>query len=106
MKYIITESRLDKMVQNFITNQVGLLERHTNPTFGDTYIWYTDLKDVMVFEISNNKAGLGLGVLEPMWNLVKTMFSLSDYETDNAFITWMSNNKGLESPDGVYLFEN
>jgi hypothetical protein len=41
-----------------------------------------------------------------MWHLVKEMFSLSHYETDNAFITWMNNNKGLESPDGVYTFEN
>lgn len=106
MKYTITESRLDKLVQNFITNQVGLLERHTNPTFGDTYIWYTDLKDVMVFEISDGGEGIGLGVLKSMWNLVKEMFSLSNYETDNAFMTWMNNNQGWESLDGVYTFEN
>jgi hypothetical protein len=106
MKYTIAESRLDKLIQNFITSQVGLLERHSSPTFGNTYIWYTDLKDVMVFEISDSSAGVGLGVLKSMWNLVKEMFSLSHYETDNAFITWMNNNKGLESPDGVYTFEN
>jgi len=106
MKYTITEFRFDELVQNFITNQVGLLEHHTSPEFGDSYIWYTDIKNVVVFEIDTVLSGVWLGVIKSMWNLVKVMFSLSDNDTDKAFITWMENNKGLKSPDGVYIFIN
>lgn len=108
MKYIITESRLDKLVQNFITNYVGQLKRHIHPDFGDAYIWYTNSNDVTVFEISLNHEsnGVALGVLESMWDLVKGMFLLSNLETDNAFSTWVANNKEMESPDEIYTFEN
>jgi hypothetical protein len=41
-----------------------------------------------------------------MWNTVKNMFSLSDNDTDNAFIVWMSNYLGKkEYFEGVYTFE-
>jgi hypothetical protein len=106
MKYIIKESRLDKLVQTFITNYVGPLKRNIHPDFGDSYIWYTTSKDITVFEISEGAHGLGLGVLESMWDLVKEMFSLSHLETDNAFSTWAANNEGMETPDEIYTFEN
>jgi len=106
MKYIITESRLDRLVQNFISNHVGQLELHLHPDFGESYVWYTDSKDNKVFEISRSSAGVGLGVLESMFKLVKGMFSLSDYDANNAFSKWMEDNKGLDSFDGVYTFEN
>ena len=109
MKYIITESRLDKLVQTFITNYVGPLKRNIHPDFGDSYIWYTTSYDLTVFEISSSNSGEGvvaLGVLESMWDLVKGMFLLSSLETDNAFATWAANNEGMETPDEIYTFEN
>jgi len=102
MKYLIAESRLNELVQNYITNYVGLLERHSSPTFRQTeYIWYTNLNDEMMFEINDNE----LGVFESMWNSVRNVFSLSDYDTDKAFLTWMKNNKQMKDFIGLYTFE-
>jgi hypothetical protein len=109
MKYVITESRLDELVQKYITNYVGgLLEKHSSPTFGKTYIWYTNSNGSMVFEISDTLYhGVGLGVLESVWNTVKDMFSLSDNDTDIAFIIWVSNYMGKKGYiEGVYTFQN
>jgi hypothetical protein len=107
MKYIITESRIDELVQKYITNYVGPLEKHSSPTFGQTYIWYTNLNGGMVFEISDTLYnGVGLGVLESVWNSVKDMFSFSDVVTDIAFTIWMSNYIGKkEYIEGVYTFQ-
>ena len=106
MKYLITESRLDELVQNYITDYVGLLERHSSPTFNRTYIWYTNLNGEMMFEITDDSGlGLELGVFESMWNAVRGMFSLSDYDTDKAFLTWMKNNRGMRDFVEVYTFE-
>jgi hypothetical protein len=105
MKYIIAESRLDKLVQKYITNYVGVLERHSSPTFGNTYIWYTNLNGDMMFEISDTENGLALGVYESMWNMVKGVFSLYDYDTDEAFLTWMENNEEMRRFDDLYTFE-
>ena len=105
MKYLITESRLNELVQNYITNYVGVLERHSSPTFGRSYIWYTNLNGEMMFEISDTDYGLALGVYESMWNTVKDMFSLSDNDTDKAFLTWMKNNEEKREFEELYTFE-
>ena len=60
----------------------------------------------MVFEITDTDEGLGLGVLESLWNSVNRMFSLSGYDTDKAIIKWMRNYNGMKFPGGVYTFEN
>jgi hypothetical protein len=99
MKYLIAESRLNELVQNYITNYVGLLERHSSPT--SRYIWYTNLNGEMMFEIDSNE----LGVFESMWNSVRGVFSLSDYDTNKAFLTWMKNNKQMKGFVGLYTFE-
>ena len=106
MKYVIMESRLDELVQNYVSESVGLLERHFTPDSYSGYIWYTNLKDVMVFEITYTDEGSGLGVLESLWNSVNGMFSLSSYDTDKAFMAWMWNHMGGKFPGGVYTFEN
>jgi hypothetical protein len=105
MKYLIAESRLDELVQKYITKYVGVLERHSSPTFGRTYIWYTNSNDGMMFEISDTDYGLALGVFEPMWITVKRMFSLSDNDTDKAFLTWMKNNEAKREFEELYTFE-
>jgi hypothetical protein len=105
MKYLITESRINELIQNYITNYVGVLERHSSPTFGRSYVWYTNSNDGMMFEISDTDFGLALGVFEPMWNTVKGMFSLSDNDTDRAFLTWMKNNEEKIEFEELYTFE-
>ena len=105
MKYLISESRLDNLVQKYITNYVGVLERHSSPPFGDTYIWYTNINGEMMFEISDTENGLALGVFESMWNMVKGVFSLSDSDTDRAFLTWMLNNEEKREFEELYTFE-
>jgi len=105
MKYLILESRLDKLVQKYITNYVGVLERHSSPTFGRSYIWYTNLNGEMIFEISDTDYGLALGVYESLWSLVKGVFSLSDSDTDRAFLIWMTNNEEKREFEDLYTFE-
>ena len=57
-----------------------------------------------MFEISDTDYGLALGVYESMWNTVKDMFSLSDNDTDKAFLTWMKNNEAKREFEELYTF--
>jgi hypothetical protein len=59
----------------------------------------------MMFEISDTDYGLALGVYESMWNTVKDMFSLSDNDTDKAFLTWMKHNEAKREFEELYTFE-
>lgn len=58
-----------------------------------------------MFEISDTDYGLALGVYESMWNTVKDMFSLSDNDTDKAFLTWMKHNEAKREFEELYTFE-
>jgi hypothetical protein len=105
MKYLIAESRLDNLVQKYITKYVGVLEKHLTHTFGRSYIWYTNINGEMMFEVSDTDYGLALGVYESMWNMVKGVFSLSDSDTDRAFLIWMTNNEEKREFEDLYTFE-
>jgi hypothetical protein len=105
MKYLISESRLDNLVQKYITKYVGVLEKHLTHTFGRSYIWYTNINGEMMFEVSDTDYGLALGVYESMWNMVKGVFSLSDSDTDRAFLIWMTNNEEKREFEDLYTFE-
>jgi len=106
MKYIITESRLDDMIHKFITNLTGgQLIRHKHPSAMVNYIWWTDLGGRTIFEADDDDKGLSLGVREDIWNLVNRLFSINNYDTDKAFMTWMENYNGMKFPSGVYTFE-
>ena len=107
MKYIITESRLDKLTNDFINELTGgVLERHKHPNAMVDYIWWTDLEGRTIFEQDDIDEGLSLGVREDIWNSVNRMFSFSSNNTDIAFLKWMFNYNGMKFPSGVYTFES
>lgn len=102
MRYIITESRLDDIVQKFISDYVGDLKSHVSTAPGPTYFWYTGKNGIVMFEVTETNKGSRLDVHNDLWNIVKKMFSLSMSEVDQAFLKWMHNYDGSEYPAGVY----
>jgi hypothetical protein len=105
MEYLITESRLDQVINNFITETIGATLDRQMSQF-ESVTWYFDLKNNLVFEIDDNlDDGSALGVSEEIWNSVNRMFSLNTYQTDEAFMNWMWNYSGKKFPSGVYTFE-
>ena len=98
MNYIITESRLDKMIDKYITSIIGgELIRYGNG-------WYKPNGEFL-FLMEDTNDGLVLGVKGDLWVGVSHLFSLNDgYKTDKAFKTWMENYSGDKFPGGVYTF--
>ena len=106
MKYIITESQVKHLIDEFITNQIGgYLEKHNHESSMVYYVSWTDMNGNGIFESEDTDEGPGLGVNENLWNLVQTMFSLGGYETDKVFMDWMLKYEGEEFPGGVYTVE-
>jgi len=99
MKYLITESRLDKMIDKYITSIIGgELTNHG----GDR--WYKPNGELL-FLMEDTNDGLVLGVRGDLWVDVSRLFSLNDgYKTDKAFKTWMENYSGEKFPGGVFTF--
>lgn len=106
MKYVISESRLDNVVQKFISDYVGDLKSRVSTGPGPTYVWYVGNNERVMFEVTRTNEGERLDVRNDLWNSVKKLFSLSMSEVDNAFLKWMYNYNGYEYPAGVFNIES
>lgn len=106
MKYVISESRLDDIVQKFISDYVGDLKSRVSTGPGPTYVWYVGNNERVMFEVTRTNEGERLDVRNDLWNAVKKLFSLSVSEVDDAFLKWMYNYNGYEYPAGVYTIDS
>jgi hypothetical protein len=104
MNYSITESRLNQIIDTFISNQIGMLKKHIHPSSSVNYYWWTDKYDNSVFEFSGDDDP-SLGVYEKLWESVRDLFDLSPIETDESFLRWAYHHMGMEFEDGIYTFE-
>lgn len=96
MKYIITESRMDELINNFISQIVNLpLKKKGFPTGG---IYWTNSDGDIVFEVDNsfNETDSALGVDKKIWHNVKGMFSLDPIETDKVITKWMNDYSNMK----------
>lgn len=106
MKYIITESRINNIINEYINTIVGLpIKKHNHPSLAVSYIWFTNNNGDSVFESDDSDFGPELGIRRDIWFSVKNMFNLSKDETYNRFLEWMNELYGVEFPGGVYTFE-
>lgn len=106
MKYIITESRLENLINEYLTKIVGLpIQKHHHPSSVVSYIWFTNNKDEVIFEMDDSSEGLELGVREDLWNSVQSLFSLSVNETEKVFMEWMEQEFNNDFLTGAYTFE-
>jgi len=103
MNYSITEHRLKQIIDNFITDQVGVLKKHDHNNPVVDYYWWTDKYGNGVFEVSGDYESLG--VYEKLWISVRELFGLSPMETDDSFLRWSYHHMGMEFEGGIYTFE-
>jgi len=102
MKYIIKESQLNNLIQSYITKIVNppLTEKPHSFSFLNTF--YVNSNGEHLFSVSTSEDEIELGVREDIWNSVQSMFSLSEFQTNLAFMRWMKNYNGTNFANTVY----
>jgi hypothetical protein len=97
MEYIITESRLIKIIDKYITDTVGELHvvdsTNVNAREGDFEI--IDDKEDLVFEFVDHH----LGIKQQLYLTVKNYLNLNDSETEGIFQRWFE----YKFPDELIL---
>lgn len=96
MKYIISESRLNKIIYKFLTSKFEPHEEKTSKNYPNSIFWVKD--DEVVVEIENSKKKNGSGpsqkiwVSDYIWDITSDMFSL-DYDKTKLVITnWLEEH--------------
>jgi hypothetical protein len=80
MKYIITESQINKVIDKFITYQFEPHEEKRTKNKPNSIFWVKDGE--VIAEINEN---LGYFLVEPqIWNTISSMFSLKYSETQQV----------------------
>jgi len=98
MKYIISENRLDSIIQKYISSYIGDELNPVRNSFGDISIdWYAK-DDIKRFE-TYKRVDLDLTELtidEELWNSVLDIFGISDtsYLRD-MFVMWFNNHQNI-----------
>lgn len=111
MKYEISQSRLNSVIQNYITNMLSNLTKNSAPSeemgFMEdfNYMWWEDPTGRKLFEGIDKEDGFLLGIHKTLSSSVQDFFQLNEEDTKDSFTLWMIKNYGIPEPHDVYEFE-
>lgn len=104
MKYIIGESRLDDLVQQFITMKIGgpIKKSEITKFSWPLYHHWENKNGEPIFRTLDGS--YKLDVEDNLYHDVRKMFSLSKKSADSSFLKWVKNNLKIKSFEGVHVF--
>ena len=103
MKYIITESKLDEIIDDYITVQFSGLKLVNDGKYRTVWIG-PDRKPVIIV-ISDNEY-FEIYILEDVYRSIVNMFSIKEFhEIQKHLIRWFNKHMGFEVKE-VMTFDN
>ena len=90
MKYIITESKLDKVVIKYLNNEYGDLEKYITNKYPDNIFFIKDEKVYM--EREKNVLWVDYYTI---WTDLQNIFSLKDSEIEHIITHWVKETYKL-----------
>lgn len=92
MEYVITESRLNSIIENWLNENYGDLEKYHRDEFREVYL----SKDGR-FKFMYNLRGKQLYVISEVWNVITYMFGLDYEETGKFLLNWCNKKYGFRA---------
>jgi hypothetical protein len=90
MKYIISESQYDKVVDKFISRQFKGFEVKKSSEYPDSIFWVKDGE--IIVDIEKSKT---FWLKQDIWNTISSMFSLKDDEVKSYINKWLEEHLNL-----------
>jgi hypothetical protein len=90
MKYIITESQINKVIDKFITYQFEPHEVKKSSEYPDSIFWVKDGEVIVEIEDSDY-----FWVSPQIWENIRSMFSLKYSETQQVIRDWLEEHYKL-----------
>ena len=91
MKYIITESQYNKVIDRFITYQLEPHEEKVNGDYPNSIFW---VKDGEIIAEINKKKNI-FWLYYKIWNQIELMFFLKEGETQEVIWYWLEEHYKL-----------
>lgn len=90
MKYIITESQYNRVIDKFLTRKFEPHEEKTSKEYPNSIFWVKDGKVILEIENSNK-----IWVLGSIWDLASDLFELDYDETKLVINHWLEEHYEL-----------
>jgi len=90
MKYIITESRLENLILNYLNDSLENIESHTQEIDGEEYNWW-GIEDTPVFVLKNVYGIIGIAFDEQYVSSLCDLFGISEDEAKSYILKWINS---------------
>ena len=101
MKYIITESKLDRVIIKYLNRFYGDLEEYRTDEYPDRVFYVKDKKVYMEFKSENGNLWIDY---DTIWEDLKTVFSLKFIKMEHIITKWVEDTyklKDVTTPKGT-----
>jgi hypothetical protein len=99
MKYIITESRLESFILNYLNDSLENIESHLEEIDGEEYNWW-GIEDVPVFVLRNDNGEIGIAYDEQYVSSLCNLFGISENESKKYILQWINSTLNVH-PDFI-----
>lgn len=103
MKYIISESRFENLIMNFLDDRFKGMKKHVEHLADRNYTWWGIGNYGMLDKSTNDDGVVGVGVNIEIWNSLRGTFDLSPTQTDEYITMWVEENLGI-FPHEIWTF--
>jgi len=90
MKYIISESRFESLILNYLNDSLRNIKSHSEEIDGEEYNWW-GTEDTPVFVLKHVKDKLGIAFDEQYVSSMCDLFGISDYEVKTYILRWINS---------------
>jgi hypothetical protein len=95
MKYIISESRMESLINNYLSNSLENIESHSEEIDGEEYNWWgTKEEPVFILKMGDN-GKLGIAFDTQYISLLSNLFNISEYESKTYLLKWINTNMDI-----------
>ena len=89
MKYIISESRLESLILNYLNGSLNNIESHTQEIDGEEYNWW-GIDETPVFVLKDVYGVVGIAYDTQYVSSLCDLFGLSEDEAKSYILKWIN----------------
>lgn len=90
MKYIISESRMESLILNYLNDSLENIESHSHEFDGEEYNWW-GINGIAVFVLKNVYGKIGIAYDEQYVSSLCDLFGISENESKKYILQWINS---------------
>jgi hypothetical protein len=90
MKYIISESRMERLILNYLDGSLKNIKSHTQEIEGEEYNWW-GVGDTPMFVLNYVHGELGIAYDEQYVSSLCDLFGISENESKKYILEWIKS---------------